>query len=274
MAEVCHAHGITPQAYYQKRRRHRQRDSDVAFVVAHVNEIRTQHTRIGGRKLYRRLEKLLQWLRIGRDKFFDLLRDHGLLIRPRRRRTWTTDSKHPHQVYPNLIKKLSPTRAGQVFQSDITYVRLRDGFVFVSLVTDAFSRKIVGWALRPSLHADGPIEALKAALKQRSKKSLPLIHHSDQGIQYCAQAYTDILKAHEVQISMSEKGKPYQNAIAERVNGILKHEYGLADTFASIEEARRALEQAVRLYNTDRPHLSLDHRTPDQVHQESLRMAA
>jgi putative transposase len=274
VAEACQVHGVTPQAYYQKRSRRKQQDMRVAFVIAQVKEIRSRHPRMGGRKLYRRLGELLEWLRIGRDKFFEFLRDHNLLVRSRRRRTWTTDSNHPHKVYENLLKDVEPTRAAQVFQSDITYLRLQDSFAFASLVTDAYSRKIVGYVLWPTLEAAGPLKALREALRQRANRALPLIHHSDQGVQYCSKAYTDLLKDHGVEISMSEKGKPYQNAIAERVNGILKDEYGLDATFESIAQARRALKEAVTLYNTDRPHLSLGHLTPDEVHQWSLKQAA
>jgi transposase InsO family protein len=145
-----------------------------------------------------------------------------------------------------------------------------DGFVYASLVTDAFSRKIVGWSLAKTLSADGPIKALRMALRERGRRKRPLIHHSDQGVQYCCERYVKILKSHLATISMSKKGAPYENGKAERVNGILKHEFGLVATFSNFRHAKIALREAIWLYNNERPHLALGYKIPAEVHRQSL----
>jgi len=270
VARVCQIHGITAQAYYQKRRRERAASPGEAEVLAAVGSVRQKQPKIGGRKLYVMLMGMLRRLRIGRDKFFALLRRHKLLIRRRRPRVWTTDSRHSYRRYRNCIKGKRPWRAAEIYQSDITYLRVGDDFAYASLVTDAFSRKIVGWSLEKTLAATGPIKALHRALRERGRRKRPLIHHSDQGVQYCCERYVKILKKCLATISMSKKGAPYENAIAERVNGILKHEYGLVDRFKTFRQARVALREAIHLYNNERPHLALGYQKPAEVHRQSL----
>ena len=184
----------------------------------------------------------------------------------------TTDSKHWMRVYPNLIAELIIDRPDQLYVSDITYVLLQPHFCYVSLVTDAYSHKVVGCAIEQNLTADGPVRALEQALRQRKPQAdgtyLPLIHHSDRGSQYCSRRHTDLLKAHGVQISMTENGSPYENAIAERINGILKYEFGIIEGFASYEEAVKSIRQAVKFYNELRPHLSCNYLTPNQAHKQ------
>lgn len=226
--------------------------------------------RLGTRKLYHMLTEPLEkhGIRIGRDKFFDLLQKYGLLVRRRKRkRIYTTDSNHRFNRYPNLIKEAVPNAANQIWVSDITYISLKGGFAYLSLITDAYSRMIVGYCLYPTLQRQGPINALTMALEGK-EGAAGLIHHSDRGIQYCCDDYIQLLTSNSIQISMTEKGDPYENAIAERVNGILKAEFGLNKTFVSFDEAIKAVEQAVEIYNTLRPHASCDYLTPQIAHQK------
>ena len=193
--------------------------------------------RLGGKKLYYLLKEplLAHGIDIGRDKLFDILGAYNLLVRRRKRRKpLTTDSGHPFFKYPNLIRELEVVRPNQLWVSDITYIPIGAGFCYLSLITDAYSRKVVGWCLWENLKRDGTVQALKDAMSGADAKSLRgLIHHSDRGLQYCSGEYTDLLSGSGVTISMTERGDPYENAIAERVNGILKSEFGLGDRFSS-----------------------------------------
>lgn len=242
------------------------------FVVKRVKEIRQQMPRIGTRKLHYMLTETLQkhQISIGRDKLFDLLAEYGMLVRRRkRRRVSTTDSNHPYRKYPNLVRELQVLRPNHLWVSDITYISLKDGFCYLSLVTDAYSRKIVGYCLHPTLKKEGPLQALAMALATLSKRlEAPFIHHSDRGLQYCCSDYTTLLENNGIGISMTEKGDPYENAIAERVNGILKEEFGLYNDFEDLEYANDTTRQAIDTYNQYRPHASCDHLTLEQAHQK------
>lgn len=202
---------------------------------------------------------------MGRDKFFDLLGRHQLLVKRRRKYALTTQSYHRFHTYANLIKNWVPQRSNQLWAVDITYVRTQQGFVYLFLLTDAYSRKIVGWQLSHSLAVEGAVQALKMAIRQAGRIR-ELIHHSDRGIQYCCKEYIDLLNNNGIAISMAEAGNCYENALAERVNGILKDEYGLEQTFKGHSEALQATKEAIRAYNEKRPHWSLNLRTPAQVH--------
>jgi transposase InsO family protein len=208
-------------------------------------------------------------MNIGRDKLFDLLEEYGLLVRRRKRRkAITTDSNHPYYKYPNLIRDLQVVEANHLWVSDITYISLQEGFCYLSLITDAYSRKIVGYDLCRIPTREGPIKALKMALSQLPQKPLTLIHHSDRGSQYCCNEYTALLQSKGLSISMTEKGDPYENAIAERINGILKTEFALDQTFSSYEQARLTVSNAIEIYNHQRPHLSCNYLTPNEAHQK------
>lgn len=228
--------------------------------------------RIGGRKLHYMLTETLQkhGISIGRDKLFDLLEGYGLLIRCRRRkRAITTDSNHPFYKYPNLIRELQVIRPNHLWVSDITYISLKERFCYLSLVTDAYSRKIVGYCLYPTLKKEGPLQALNMALADLpGKLQAQLIHHSDRGLQYCCNDYTSLLQDKGIGISMTEKGDPYENAIAERVNGILKNEFALDQIFYSYEQAQAQLDSAINIYNANRPHASCNYLTPKEAHQQ------
>jgi len=203
---------------------------------------------------------------MGRDKFFALLRENGLLVAPRRRRARTTDSGHTYRKHPNLIKGYEPSGPEQIWSGDITYVVTEQGFAYVSLITDLYSKKVMGYHVHGTLETEGPLRALHMALKHRDHRETSLIHHSDRGIQYCSDTYTGLLRRNGIQISMSAPGNPYENAVAERVNGIIKTEYCIEGRFRTIGQVRHAIGEAVRLYNTERPHASCDYLTPVEAH--------
>jgi len=202
---------------------------------------------------------------IGRDRLFNLLREHGLLIYPERCYRRTTYSNHRFRTYNNLIKDLELTSSNQVFVSDITYIKTLNEFCYLSLVTDKYSRKIVGYHLSKSLAIEGTLKALRMAMKQVSSPE-KLTHHSDRGIQYCSNAYVKYLKRKKVSISMTEKDHVYENALAERVNGILKQEFMLGKVQTSFKQAKKLVKEAVKTYNEKRLHMSLGYRTPEVAH--------
>lgn len=225
---------------------------------------------MGGRKLYAVLRATMeqQGLSMGRDAFFDLLRENGLLIRKKRRKTITTWSKHPYRKYRNLIKDFIPTAPNQLWVSDITYLKTESCFLYLSMITDAYSRKIIGYDLADNLESVNALYALQMAIESTGALPNPLIHHSDRGIQYCSHEYVNLLRHHHIQISMTENGDPLENAIAERINGIIKNEYLLHQTIQNKQHAIQLVEQAINLYNHERPHLSCNMLPPEQIHQE------
>ena len=203
---------------------------------------------------------------IGRDLFFELMRDYEMLVKRTRRCVSTTNSRHSFAIYSNLIKDYIPGGIDQILVSDITYIRTDEGFVYLALVMDAYSRKIVGYDCSDSLESEGCLRALKRAMRQLPKGS-NAIHHSDRGCQYCCHRYVNKLKSAGLRVSMTEDNHCYENAQAERLNGILKQEYGLGSTFKCKCNAYRAVAQAVKLYNTRRPHQALGYRIPEMVHR-------
>jgi putative transposase len=234
-----------------------------------VVEIREQLPSVGTRKLHFMLTPRLQLhgIQIGRDYLFDLLSEHKLLVRARKRRAVTTDSKHWMRKYSNLITGLTIDSPEQLWVSDITYIRMVNEFAYLSLITDAYSRKIVGFCLRRDLSSEGCVSALKMALTNRSVKSHKLIHHSDRGSQYCCKDYVDLLTENDIDISMTENGDPYENALAERLNGVIKNEFKLYTNMTGLEETRKRVAASINTYNLIRPHGSCDYLTPDQAHQ-------
>lgn len=266
----CSLFGKSRQAWYEQVNRQSEEHLSNTIVLKLVKEIRENLPRAGVPKLHFMLREKLSAHRIkmGRDALYELLGEHGYLIRYRRRKPYTTDSNHPYRKYPNLIRELMLTHPGQLWVSDITYIRLLQGFCYLSIITDAYSRKIIGYNLHTTLHSDGAIDALLMAAKQ-SKRQSTLIHHSDRGTQYCCADYVQLLNHYGIQISMTEKGDPYENAIAERVNGILKEEFLLNKTFSSFSDAEQAVHNAVEKYNHIRPHSSCDYLTPVQAHEHN-----
>lgn len=247
-----------------------------SLLLKEVDSIRNLHPRIGGRKLHIMLQSFMQehQIKMGRDKFFDFLSVYGLLVKKRKRRVQTTNSLHWLKKYDNLIERFEADRQNQLWVSDITYWKVAGKYTYISLITDAYSRKVVGHQLWETLEAEGSIRALKTAISglvKRPDDCFELIHHSDRGIQYCCKEYTDLLQQNQIQISMTQNGDPLENAIAERVNGILKDEYLLQYQPEDIDQAKQYLDQAIMLYNNDRPHLSIGYNTPEQIHRSGVK---
>lgn len=226
--------------------------------------------RLGGRKLLYKIQpRLPTELWMGRDAFFDFLGQNHLLVRRRRYRVKTTFSSHWLHKYPNLIRGVVPSGANQLWVSDITYVETNQGFVYLFLITDAYSRKIIGWNVSDSLEADQAQAALCMALSQLPSEFGNVIHHSDRGVQYCSNTYVKLLNKNHFQISMTENGNPLENAIAERINGILKDEWINQMKLKSKEDAKEQIRRIIKIYNTQRPHSSLNMLTPEQAHNQS-----
>ena len=267
---LCRQLGKTRHAYYDHLWR---KDTTVVkedTVLQFVHTIRCTVPKLGTRKLHHLLEPLLKehGIAIGRDYLFNLLQDHKLLIRQRKRKVITTNSRHWMSKYANLIKGMRVTHPEQVWVSDITYIRMVNQWGYLSLITDACSRKIMGWSFRQDMEAQGCIDALEMALSKRVYDH-KLIHHSDRGSQYCSKNYVGILIKNNVAISMTENGDPAENAIAERVNGILKSEFLLDRQFASFKDAAIAVREAVQTYNLLRIHSSRNYLTPQQAYSQA-----
>lgn len=272
LARLCRLLGITRQAFYK----HFWEVSDISvehqLVLNRVYEIRLVHPAVGARKLYHLLQPFLleHQVKMGRDALFDLLAVNKLLVRKRRRRVNTTQSFHWLKKYPNLIKDWRPSRPNQLWVADITYIPLTSGFLYLSLLTDAYSHKIMGYAVADNLEAVHTTKALQLALNNMGVIPECLIHHSDRGVQYCSSEYVDILKQNNIHISMTENGDPLENPIAERINGILKDEYLRHYPLNSVEQVTELLPDVVDRYNRLRPHQSINLATPDLVHERQL----
>ena len=268
LKSICSAFGESRQAYYKRLRTKKRNDMKEERIMELVHEIRRKLPFIGGRKLYWMLKDKFRAenIRIGRDKLFDILRDRGELVYRKRRYARTTNSRHHFTRYKNIVKDLDIVHPEQVFVSDITYIPLSGNlFAYAAFITDAFSRKIMGFSVSDKLDSTLAVEALIIAISNRKYKC-NLIHHSDRGVQFCSNEFTNILKAYGIEISMTETGDPRENAIAERINGIIKHEFGLNSPTRSVAEAKLLVEQAVLLYNNMRPHMSCQLQTPSQTH--------
>lgn len=259
--------GINRQSYYRSIKRVRKRQSIAQQVVDLVHKIRVHQKRIGTRKLYYLLHKELQELKVGRDKFFEILRANHLLIIPKRSYHTTTMSHHRFRKHPNLTKELIINRPNQVWVSDITYIGKREKPCYLSLITDAYSKKIVGFEVSNTMCTKEMVKALKMALKQRKTKE-SLIHHSDRGIQYCCDEYQYYLTKHQIKCSMTENSDPYENAIAERINGILKQEFMIDTYHLDLHLMKKLVAESIMIYNNDRPHWSNHMLTPNQMHQK------
>jgi len=268
---VCRYLGMSRQNYYARRRRRQQRQVEGELLAGLVQRERRLQPRLGTRKLHHRLKGELarHGVRLGRDRMFAELRERGLLLAPLPAPyPHTTQSYHPLPVFGNLVKDKALAGPHEVWVSDLSYVRTREGYLYLALITDKYSRKIVGWHVGESLEAVGCVRALEQALEQLPARAEP-IHHSDQGSQYCCHEYVNRLQARGLGISMTESNHCAENALAERMNGILKQEYGLGMEFATKAQARRAVRQGIGLYNTQRPHLALGYRVPAEVHESA-----
>ena len=264
--------GFTRQAYYQHFWHKQEIKIEHELILDQVRLIRKGNRALGTRKLHVMLQEFMMehQIKMGRDALFDLLAEHHMLVRRRKRKIPTTNSRHWLRRYPNLIQGLEVVRTNQVWVSDITYLKTKQGYVYISLITDACSRKNMGYNLADNLESVNTLKALQMAIDfslKHGKTVTGLIHHSDQGFQYCSNLYVKLLKTYGIRISMSDKGAPLQNHIAERVNGILKHEYLFNGDLTNKQAAMKLLEEAVTSYNSFRPHLSCNMLTPDQAHQ-------
>jgi putative transposase len=268
---LCGFWKISRQAYYKCRKKLIEKTEKKILILSKVKSLRKKHSQLGTLKLRNELDEEIKncGRGFGRDKFFDLLRDHDLLIKRKPKFVLTTNSDHPFYKHKNRLTEATITAPDQAWVSDITYLRTRQSFVYLSLITDVYSRKIVGWNVDVSLAVEGSIKAVKKAINQCGRTE-NIIHHSDRGIQYCCYAYTDLMKKNGIKISMGEAGNCYDNAIAERVNGILKNEYLLDNEFKDYRQAVRAVKEAIYLYNYERPHWSLNLQKPASVHENKV----
>jgi len=262
--EICQLFGKSRQGWYSIAQRQVNARLQEELVINWILEIRQVLPMVGGLKLYKMIKPdlLAHSMKLGRDGLFDLLRKYDLLIQSKRRYARTTQSFHRFKRWPNLIEDFIAVQPDQLWVSDITYLTTTNGFIYLSLVTDAYSRKIVGYHLSQYLKASGCISALKKAITDRKNWIYPLIHHSDRGIQYCCDEYVQLLQENEISISMTQSGSPYDNALAERINGILKQEFGLYKTFKSYHQAIDPVAKAIYAYNQVRPHFSCQLETP------------
>lgn len=272
LAKLCSWFGISRQAYYQYNWEVISTTVEDEMILQQVKQIRNNHRRMGTRKLYELLQPFLleHQVKIGRDALFDLLSANHLLVRRRKRKNKTTNSYHHFRKYPNLIRHFTPTAINQLWVCDITYWKLKGDHLYISLITDAFSHKIIGYHAGETLEAEESITALQMALSALGAERHPRpIHHSDRGIQYCSQNYVKLLQDNNITISMTENGDPLENAIAERVNGIVKDEYLDNYEVETISQAKQLLANTVRLYNNERPHMSIGNFTPEEIHRET-----
>jgi len=268
MEQLCGLFGLTRQAWYAATRRQEKQGFQAAIVLAEVRRLRRQVAGLGTTKLYDLMQNFLasHQIKLGRDRLHNLLKINGLLLTKKQSRVRTTDSNHELEKFPNRVKELKPSGPNQLWVSDLSYIRAGTGFAYLSVIMDAYSRKIVGWSFHKTLEAKGPVAALEMALRTRAPSDKPLIHHSDRGVQYCSGAYVSRLRQAKIIISMTESGDPNENALAERVFRTLKEEFHLRG-FPSYGMAETAVEQAIGAYNAVRPHASLGYQTPDQAHK-------
>ena len=259
--------GYTPQAYHKQTKHLLQKQVNEDLIVQEVHRIRTEQPKCGTRKLLIMLKTFLALhnMSLGRDHFFDLLAKNKLLVRRTNRSVQTTNSRHHFSRYRNLIKGFTPLKAHELWVSDITYIPLKDRFAYLFLITDAYSRKIVGHHVSDDMKVSSAVVALKKALAQKPAETI-VIHHSDRGVQYCSHEYVNLLLQNNSMISMTQSGDPLENAVAERVNGILKTEL-ISSSYEDIDKASLSIARAIIIYNYKRRHSSLNYQIPNEVHE-------
>lgn len=276
LSGFCRLLGISRQALYQHEWRQEGLSNEAELIIQQVIAIRQDHPVIGARKLHVMLQPFMMehGIKMGRDGLFNLLAAYKLLVRRRKRKITTTQSWHRFHKYPNLIKDMQLTGINQLWVSDITYYKTGQKCTYLSFISDAYSHKIIGFHAAESLEAIHSIGALKMAIKGVDNiKECRITHHSDRGVQYCSDAYVKLLQDENISISMTQSGDPLENAIAERVNGIIKEEYLNHYTYKTKKEVEQRLQAAVALYNTQRPHMSCSMLTPEEVHANNLPVA-
>jgi transposase InsO family protein len=260
--------GYTPQAYHKKQKRNVIQMSNEHLILQQIDAVRKFQPRCGGRKLFFELQPFFKQhkITIGRDIFFDVLRRNKLLVRKTKRSVHTTNSNHHFRRWPNLVKGFTPLKAHELWVADITYIPLKQRFAYLFIITDAYSRKIVGFHVSDDMKVSSATLALKKALAQKPAETI-VIHHSDRGIQYCSTAYVQLLQQNNAMISMTQNGDPYENALAERVNGILKSEL-ISRYYDNIDTASRHIARCITIYNYKRRHSSLNFQIPHEVHHQ------
>lgn len=268
IADLCSWFGVSRQAFYKEKKRVCKEALEHDIILQEIHRIRESHPRLGGRKLFFRMGVFLEshHIKMGRDAFFSVLGSNNLLVRSRRRYHVTTDSKHWMKKYPNLIKDLVALQPNHIWVSDITYWKVRNQNFYISFITDAYSRKIVGCQVASTMEAIESVGALKMALASIDGEIEVLFHHSDRGSQYCSSQYVKLLKKKGIRISMTENGDPLENALAERLNGIIKGEYLFNYPIKDLLMAKKVLKSVVKLYNEERPHSSISNLFPSDVH--------
>jgi len=272
VVELTELLGKSKQGYYKQKNRIEREEYQESLILEMIKEKRQLWKKGSGRNLHASLQEEFKQhgIKLGRDKFFDLLRRNGLLVKPRRRKTSTTNSYHQYHKYPNLIKDLEITRVNQIIVTDITYLYLRDSdsFAYLYLVTDYFSRKILGFNISEDLQASSAVKALKMALRNMSDID-DCTHHSDRGVQYCSKEYVTILHRKSIKISMTENSDPLENAVAERMNKTVKEEFTEEKqiSFTNFREAKTVMSQIIKFYNDERPHRTLEFYTPSIAYQ-------
>jgi len=266
VSTVCRKLDKSRAAYYKQMKAQTQQELESHLVHELVLEQRSYMPRLGGKKLYYLLRSSFEkhQIQLGRDRFFGWLKRHDLLVKPKKRYARTTNSHHHFRVHKNLVQQIEISRPDQVWVSDITYLRLQKGFCYLALITDAYSRKIIGYHVNNTLELKGCLQALRMACMHKQNKNT--IHHSDRGIQYCSHRYVNQLATKGIQISMGEAGNCYENPLAERINGILKSEFNLDATFTHLSQAERAVKQAVEIYNGKRPHMAIGMKKPVELY--------
>jgi len=269
LQSLCRLFGYSRQAFYKQQRLQMLQQSKDGLIIQQVINIRKEQPRCGTRKLLVMLQPFFkkQDLHIGRDAFFHLLAKNKLLIRKRKRSTHTTNSKHFFYRYPNLVQHFMPLHAHELWVADITYIPMKDRFAYLYLITDAYSRKIVGFHVSDDMRVTSAIVALQKAMDQKPADAI-VIHHSDRGLQYCSNDYVALLKQHHARISMTQNGDPYENAMAERVNGILKTEL-ISDSYPDLKQAMQHIARCITVYNYRRVHSSLNWQIPNTVHTQN-----
>jgi putative transposase len=266
---ACNLFGVDRPVYYRRIKRKTNKEAKAIEVVSMINQVRKTMPRLGGKKSYHILMDDLKSMKIGRDKLFDILRANHLLIQPKRSYHVTTNSHHRFRKHQNQILDLEINRPDQVWVSDITYIGKREKPCYLSIVTDAYSKKIMGYYVADNMNTESSVKALNMAIKQRKNNEIPLIHHSDRGLQYCANDYQNTLNKNGILPSMTQNSDPYQNAVAERINGILKQEFMIDEYNLDLKIMKQIVKESVNIYNELRPHYSNYMLTPNKMHLQS-----
>lgn len=263
----CRQLGISKQAYYKFSKKHDEQKEKEENIIRKVLSIRQEQPRIGTRKLHYILKNDIK---VGRDKLFKILRKEQMLLTKRRKYVKTTNSKHWMRTYRDSSKQVELKEPEQLWVADITYLSTQKESIYLHLVSDAYSKQIMGYTVSKDLRSESTVKALQMAFKKRVYSSRDLLHHSDRGLQYCSRLYVNELLRNNCQISMTQDGSPYDNAVAERINGILKDEFYCDEKFDSLEQAKKHVEQSILIYNSKRPHLSCSMLTPNEMHQQNI----